>query len=844
MMLCFFIPHANSAEKLQPRVEVNGRYGSQHSILMTEFWMPFLQGDDSVFYGDLRLMGNDQGDREGNLGAGYRKLAKVPVLGEGAAGAHAWIDRRVTDRGSTFHQATVGAEWLGKNFDVLANGYIPLSEGKEYDIPNANPQGPALVGTGIIVDTNGRVLEEPQHGLDLELGWQAPLLKESVDSVRLYGGGYYFNSDNTENVAGWRTRLAVDVTSDISIGGRFQRDDERGSQAFLEATIRFPFGNKKSFRREGIRSRLDDSPERDIDIVTGDVVVDSGERVPVLNQAPGQAQQVIHVDNTAAGGGDGTVERPYNTLAAGAAAVQSQGILYIHAGDSTTTGQNQGVTLNTSDVTVIGAGTDFMYDSGRFTTKNGATPTATLLAAASSAPVISNVNANSDGITISANNVTVSGVSVSGAMRDGIAVTGNNAVLETLTTLNNIRHGIYALNVDSVSVSSVSATGNGQDGVRLEASGNGNSLTNGLLSDVVATGNRNGVRFYAHTNASLTGGMAFSQAGSNTQHGVIVYDDSTAGAVDVDLGGGTFGSSGLNIFVANTLEDLALDIDGAALAARNNWWGQASGPDQDNPSVGIRPQIYYGAPINDGLIGHWTFDTEWLSGTTAYDRSGNAYNGTMQDGLTSANAAAGYNRQALTFDGLNDRIHVPFSDPFEYMGVGGWTVISNLNSDTADVDRSYIVSKPWNANGTYNYALRVEPNNVPISDIAGQSFSGLAFPGGAPIVPQTWNQLAMTVGQDRTLTNYKNGAAANSGTHTVLGFLPPAAGGDQNRPLSIGTIFPYNAPWAGVTAHAVQGQIDDVRIYNRAISAAEMAEIYRMNTTSTIDTGGFLSAAP
>jgi hypothetical protein len=81
----------------------------------------------------------------------------------------------------------------------------------------------------------------------------------------------------------------------------------------------------------------------------------------------------------------------------------------------------------------------------------------------------------------------------------------------------------------------------------------------------------------------------------------------------------------------------------------------------------------------------------------------------MQDGLY---------RQALTFE-LNDRIHVPFSDPFEYMGVGGWTVISNLNSDTADVDRSYIVSKPWNANGTYNYALRVEPNNVPISDIAG-----------------------------------------------------------------------------------------------------------------------------
>ena len=69
----------------------------------------------------------------------------------------------------------------------------------------------------------------------------------------------------------------------IQIGGRFQQDDERGSQGFWS---HFPpsFGNKKLSPQAKGCVRLDESPERDIDIVTGDVVTDQGNRVPVLKQ--------------------------------------------------------------------------------------------------------------------------------------------------------------------------------------------------------------------------------------------------------------------------------------------------------------------------------------------------------------------------------------------------------------------------------------------------------------------------------------------------------------------------------------------------------------------------------
>lgn len=132
---------AIAGEELKGRAEVNWRYGQERSILMNEFWVPIAQGQNNVLYGDLRLMGDDGDNREGNLGIGYRQITTLPYLGlKGVAGVHGWLDRRITERGSTFHQVTLGGEWLGEDVDVLANAYLPLSGKKEYEVANADPQ--------------------------------------------------------------------------------------------------------------------------------------------------------------------------------------------------------------------------------------------------------------------------------------------------------------------------------------------------------------------------------------------------------------------------------------------------------------------------------------------------------------------------------------------------------------------------------------------------------------------------------------------------------------------------------------------------------------------------------
>jgi hypothetical protein len=827
IMMSLLSSSAFADEALRARGEVNWRYGDDRSILMNELWIPISQDETSVLYGDLRLMGDDADNREGNLGIGYRQITSLPSLGEGVVGVHGWIDRRITKRGSKFHQVTTGVEWLGESVDLRLNGYIPLSDAKEYSISNANPQGPALIGTGIVVDTNGTILEESQSGFDLELGYELgqsfDYIKKNTDSFRIYGGGYYFEGKNTENIAGLRGRFTADISQNIQIGARFQRDDERGSQGFLEATFRFPFGHKKSYRKEGLHARLGDSPERDIDIVTGDAITDTGDRVAVINKQTGQAQEVLHVDNTAAGGGNGSSETPYNALADAQSAASAGTIIYVHAGDGAATNQDQGIILDKTDQQLIGSGANFFYDSGKFETANGVSPTSILIAPATSAPVITNVSG--DGITVSADNTTVTGVTVDGADRDGIVVNANNASIKYITSQNNSRHGVYALNVDNTALSFLSTTGNAEDGIRLEADGAASALTNALLNNITATGNKNGVRFYAKNDAGLTGSMALSTLSGNTQHGVIVYDDSTAGSVTADLGGGSMDSVGLNILAGNTLEDLTVDLDGGMLMARNNWWGQATGADQDNPSVGIAPQIYYGAPIDDGLVGHWTFDTEWTSDTIAYDRSGQGNNGTLQGGLSLTNQVPGQRREALDFNGTTHEVIIGNIAGLTFANSDSFTFYSFADpADTNTTGYSFSKVSTTEGVGAY-YKMNADTISLP-------KHSGTAPWDGDPIFAGDGWLNGTSVFVNQNVTHYIDGVDA--GTRGGNNFTTPTT---SNAKIG-------NREGGTSNLHYFQGVLDDIRVYDRALNQSEIQELYRSDTVSTVNVSGPLSTAP
>lgn len=537
--------YSSRPEPLQPRIEAGTRVGTERSIGVTEGWMPIAQDEDSVLYGDIRWMADDESNQEGNLGVGYRQIVNDKVAdGDAIVGGHAWIDRRRTDRGSNFYQATAGVEYLKENWDVKANAYMPLTGAKEYTTANLGQADPYLAGTGLYIDTNGVVVEEPQPGLDLELGYRLPVFEQNIDSVRVYAGAYHFQGDQTESVTGGRVRASVDVNPWLNVGTRLQYDDVRDGQGFIEATLRFPIAAKKRFQQHGLRARLDESPERDIDIVTGSAV-DNGLAKQVVNTTSGEAQRVLHVDNTATPGGDGSVENPFNTLAQAQAALQDNDNLYIHQGDGTTTGQDQGITIAKNNVQLIGSGTDFIYDTDRFTTRRPGpiTPTSTLIEAATVAPVITNVNSRindltGNGVTIQADKATVAGIHVEGALGHGIYAEADGDTWKSVSLSNNtvsqsVWYGIFVKAKNSSTIESVDVTSNTSNGNLTRPGISISSESGSFMKDVYAgynTANGNltlsgrGLQVAATTNSTIESAIIeFNTTLSNGEHGIYYY---------------------------------------------------------------------------------------------------------------------------------------------------------------------------------------------------------------------------------------------------------------------------------------------------------------------------------
>ena len=196
-----------------------------------------------------------------------------------------------------------------------------------------------------------------------------------------------------------------------------------------------------------------------------------------------------------------------------------------------------------------------------------------------------------------------------------------------------------------------------------------------------------------------------------------------------------------------------------------------------------------------GLVAAYNFDEG--TGTVAQDASGNGHTGTLAGAVW---AAAGKNGGAASFDGVNDLITVADSallDLTTGMTVEAWvrpTLVTNWRT---------VVMKE--RSGGLAYTLYS-------SQTAGRPSawirrtSDTETTGPAALTANTWAHLAMTY-DGAALRLYVNGTQASS--RAVTGSITTTT-----SPLRIGG----NAVWGEYYG----GLIDDVRIYNRALTAAEI----------------------
>ncbi len=216
--------------------------------------------------------------------------------------------------------------------------------------------------------------------------------------------------------------------------------------------------------------------------------------------------------------------------------------------------------------------------------------------------------------------------------------------------------------------------------------------------------------------------------------------------------------------------------------------------------VGADPDDAEG-PTN-GLVGYWKLDEQ--SGTTAADELGNN-DGTMQGGLTGSDSVAGLVGTALQLDDFNDVITVPHAADFDL--VGDLTLSLWFRRLTS---HGGLVSKGASDNSAWNYGVYMSASNYLIfysDDTVPTSVSS-----NTTITDTDWHHVVVTrEGNDVTI--YLDGIVEASGTMA-------GAFGTDSFDVHIGKsgdIF---------SGDTFGGTIDDVRIYDRALTAQEVVRLY------------------
>lgn len=211
------------------------------------------------------------------------------------------------------------------------------------------------------------------------------------------------------------------------------------------------------------------------------------------------------------------------------------------------------------------------------------------------------------------------------------------------------------------------------------------------------------------------------------------------------------------------------------------------------------------ADITTGLIAHWTFDDG-----TGTDVTGNGNNGVVNGAVPAAGQVGG----ALEFDGVNDYVNV---DGLDVTGseitLTAWVNSDNLFNCSAGDCR--IASKATGA-GEQDHFIMISTTSSGGSKLrfrlkAGGSTQTLIASSGN-IVTGQWMHVAATYDGANMrvfVDGAEVGSVAKTGTIATNPTVPFWIG--NNPPTAI------SRPW--------DGKIDDVRLYNRALSPADIQEL-------------------
>ncbi|HEY6021773.1 MAG TPA: LamG domain-containing protein, partial [Candidatus Paceibacterota bacterium] len=199
-------------------------------------------------------------------------------------------------------------------------------------------------------------------------------------------------------------------------------------------------------------------------------------------------------------------------------------------------------------------------------------------------------------------------------------------------------------------------------------------------------------------------------------------------------------------------------------------------------------------PNNLGLVGYWSFDEG--NGSNATDFSGQGHTAT----LTGGTWVSGKLGNALSFNGTSDKVTGGSFTVGTNMTISAW-----VYKNTSTAQRSFFSNR--GANGKVYFGLY--GTQIFLFDNGGSPNSFKSNTGVVSI--GKWQHIVVT-SDGSTSTFYINGIFATSTT--------------QTRTASTGASFGIG--WdPSLLTEFWDGKIDEVRVYSRTLSAAEVSALYQ-----------------
>ena len=207
--------------------------------------------------------------------------------------------------------------------------------------------------------------------------------------------------------------------------------------------------------------------------------------------------------------------------------------------------------------------------------------------------------------------------------------------------------------------------------------------------------------------------------------------------------------------------------------------------------------------IIDGVVGSWHFDEG--SGTTAYDSSGNNNHGTLVNGPTWVDGKFG---KALDFDGSNDYVDCG-NDPSIANLTGSLTISAWIRKDTSGTTK-YFVHKGGQSNEYLDYGIAISSAEHPFfgADITDGLISSCWDPDFEFPLNDWTHFVGVYDGSTRKI--FINGSELSTTSGSI--------GNSESSNLNIGRRND------GTGYH--DGCIDEVIIFNQALTAEEISDLY------------------